>query len=594
MKPIDPPDTIRETAAETTGQAIGREATAFSPIGYDVGELLGRGGMGEVVVARDRTIGREVAIKRMRSAEPDPEAVDRFLREAKIQALLDHPAIVPVHALGRDAEDRPYFTMKRLAGTTLFDLLARRARVPLQQLLRPFIDVCLAIDFAHARGVVHRDLKPTNIMLGDYGEVYVLDWGLARVLGERVASISALPVVEPGRETQAGDLLGTPGYMAPEQIRSASDAGPAADLYSLGTILFEILAGQPLHPQPDAVAHTLAQPDASPAVRAPDREIPPELDVLCVATLAPDPAARPTARQLADRVQSYLDGDRDLARRRTLAHEHLGIAHAAIVSGDPERRIVALRAANHALALDPESTGAATMVMSLVLEPPDELPPALVRHLANDELDLLAQQAGPASLALATPLLFWPVAILLGVTSWLPLLAASVLIGLMIALTWFEVRTRRPMVLPWLACNALLLVLFGRVFGPWILVPALAGGLAMTLLGAPGVGSHPRKVLAALALGYVAPIALEAAGVLTRTWELTGGKLLTWSASLEWHGGLAVAFLIVANLTTFVVIGLFARSLADSRREAHRKVEIQRWHLAQLVPAEAHRGRRVA
>src|SRR5262249_42189777 len=130
--------------------------------GYEVRELLGRGGMGEVLLAYDDAIGRDIAIKRMRRADASDEAEGRFLPEAKIQARLQHPAIVPVHELGRAADGRPYFTMKRLAGVTLEELRGG----PLQRLLRAFVDVCLAIEFAHERGVIHRDIKPTNIMLG--------------------------------------------------------------------------------------------------------------------------------------------------------------------------------------------------------------------------------------------------------------------------------------------------------------------------------------------------------------------------------------------------------------------------------------------
>ena len=132
--------------------------------------------MGEVVLARDQQLDRDVAIKRLRSANPSPATVQRFLREAKIQARLDHPSIVPVHQLGSDASGQPYFVMKRLSGTTLAAHIRKVTKSP-QELLRAFVDVCLAIDFAHQRGVIHRDLKPENVMLGEYGEVYVIDWG---------------------------------------------------------------------------------------------------------------------------------------------------------------------------------------------------------------------------------------------------------------------------------------------------------------------------------------------------------------------------------------------------------------------------------
>src|SRR5687768_12048048 len=140
--------------------------------------------MGEVVLAKDQQLGRDVAIKRLRSANPSPATVQRFLREAKIQARLDHPAIVPVHQLGADTNGQPYFVMKRLAGTTLAEHIKKRSKTQ-HELLRAFVDVCLAIVFAHERGVIHRDLKPSNIMLGEYGEVYVIDWGVARIVDEK-------------------------------------------------------------------------------------------------------------------------------------------------------------------------------------------------------------------------------------------------------------------------------------------------------------------------------------------------------------------------------------------------------------------------
>src|SRR5512138_680296 len=135
--------------------------------GYAIGELIGKGGMGEVVAARDTKIGREIAIKRM-YGEQSGRAVGRFMREARVQACLQHPAIVPVHDLGTDDEGRPFFTMKRLTGTTLARRIAGGEQ--LQPLLRAFVEVLLAIDYAHSRRVVHLDLKPANIMLGEFGE----------------------------------------------------------------------------------------------------------------------------------------------------------------------------------------------------------------------------------------------------------------------------------------------------------------------------------------------------------------------------------------------------------------------------------------
>jgi serine/threonine protein kinase len=182
---------------------------------YRLGDTIGKGGMGEVVLAAIGRSERDVAIKRMRSAASRAtEDEARFLREAKIQARLDHPAIVPVHELGTDDDGRPYFVMKRLAGTTLAERARRRRADAASACCARSSTSASAVEFAHAAASIHRDLKPANIMLGDYGEVYVLDWGVARVIGERgrgrrLASRSS--DADPDRRRCSA----RPGYMAP-------------------------------------------------------------------------------------------------------------------------------------------------------------------------------------------------------------------------------------------------------------------------------------------------------------------------------------------------------------------------------------------
>ena len=253
--------------------------------------------MGEVLLAIDPVLGREVAIKRMR--ERSSASVERFVREACVQARLDHPAIVPVYELSEDAHGCPYLVMKRLSGQTLAELLDTPG-VPQARLLRAFVEVCHAIELAHTRGIVHRDLKPSNIMLGDLGEVYVLDWGVA-LLGD---DLDAPP--------PDGTALGTPGYIAPEQIEEPARTGPAADVYSLGCILFEIVAGVRLHPSGLA---GLASAISGRARTAPGHDLPRVLDALCTRATAFDPRTRPTARELARGVERYLDGPRPQASR---------------------------------------------------------------------------------------------------------------------------------------------------------------------------------------------------------------------------------------------------------------------------------------
>src|SRR5690349_961519 len=233
-QPTEPAD----VAPPLAGALLGR---------YRVGEVIGKGGMGEVMSARDEQIGRSVAIKRLKGKEPAPVTITRFLREARIQGRLEHPAVVPVHELAHDETGRPFFVMKQLAGTTLADVVARlaagdpdvAAKFPRQRLLRAVAEVCLAVEFAHTRGVIHRDLKPANIVLGDFGEIYVLDWGIAKVSDDGTESsrdsfADIGTVAESDAHTVVGAILGTPGYISPEQIRGDNFLDGRADVYSPG------------------------------------------------------------------------------------------------------------------------------------------------------------------------------------------------------------------------------------------------------------------------------------------------------------------------------------------------------------------------
>ena len=548
---------------------------AQPPAKYAIGEVLGRGGMGEVVLAEDTTIGRRVAIKRMRAATPTPEAVARFLREAHIQARLDHPAIVPVHELGHAADGRPYFTMKRLAGVTLFEVLKTGNATP-QKLLRAFVDVCLAIEFAHQRGVVHRDIKPPNIMLGDYGEVYVLDWGVARVIGDTELAGVAIETLE--GETQQGAVLGTPGYISPEQMRG-EEITPATDIYALGAILFEILVGEPLHPRGAAMASTLSDAVVSPAQRKPDRGIAPELDAACASALAPVPGDRPSARVLADAVQRYLDGDRDVERRRALAAAQLAEAHEALAAGD---RVDAMRFAGRALALHPESRDAASLVTQLMLEPPDPPPPVLAKRL--DEIDLgdVARQGRYAASALIGYLAFLPIVAWIGVYDWRIVGGAVLLVVLMMVDAAVIARRRIPQITRAVFANAILLLLFGRIFSPLILGPTVA------VATVAGLSSFPKlrttTVLGVMAAGTVLPLVLEMTGVTPQMVTFSPSAITIAPGAIALGSTSTPILLCAAHVATIVVVGLVVRSLARARREAQRKLEGQTWMLEQLLP----------
>ena len=538
---------------------------------YRLGERLGAGGMGEVVAARDELIGREIAIKRMLEREPTEEQVARFLREARIQATLDHPAIPPVHELARDVDGRPYFVMKRLAGTTLAAVLAGlrggdvdlARRFPRERLLRAFVEVCLAVELAHTRGVVHRDLKPSNIMLGEFGEVFVLDWGVAKVLAEEPE-----PFAE-DEATQIGDVVGTPAYMAPEQAMGGTIDG-RADVYTLGCVLREIL--------------TLRRPgdDAPPL-----RDCPPELDELCTLATAPYSDVRlATARELGERVQRFLDGDRDLALRRTLAEQHLARARTALAGDDR----VAMLEAGRALALDPTLPGAPELVGRLMLEPPRVLPPAV-----RDSLDQLhqAQSRDQAKIARMAYLLHvGPLVFLIanGVRSWFLVTTLAIAVTAVVACAWYgsvhvirtEGLTARKAIV--IVGNALTVLVYARMSSPFLVAPAAATLMISALFGSPAYRRRAPVILAIMltTLAILGPWVAERVHWVSPT-IVFDKHLCIVSDAIRW----SPASILIA-LTIYAIAFLYASAAITLRRaaieeSAQTQLHVHAWRLRQLV-----------
>jgi len=218
----------------------------FTGTKYEILERIGQGGMASVYVARDRDLHRRVAVKVIHMAVVDQAIQERMLGEARIIAGLEHPGILPVHDLGFLPDGRIYYVMKFVRGRRLDEFVEQTASLP--DRLRIFLRICDAVAFAHAQGVIHRDLKPSNIMIGDFGEVLVLDWGLAKLLGRKPDGIPRnrndfrSENVVAARHTLHGTVLGTPGHMAPEQELGESDSiDERTDVYGLGVLLSLLL-----------------------------------------------------------------------------------------------------------------------------------------------------------------------------------------------------------------------------------------------------------------------------------------------------------------------------------------------------------------
>ena len=381
----------------------GTESANLDPKGRYVRKReLGVGGMGQVILVADHAIGRDVALKEMTSPNLEDEgARARFECEARLQGQLEHPAIVPVYDVGVSPDGHPFFTMKRVRGQSLADILRLKregapTRFSMRKLLSAFSQLCLAAHFAHERGVVHRDIKPANIMLGAYGEVYLLDWGVAKILGTEIEKDDARtsdPAIEQLSAvlTARGAVVGTISTMSPEQaVGGLVDA--RSDVYSLGAVLFEILTLEPLHPKgtvEQVLGAILAGVDARVEVRAPDADVPPELAELCVAATRLHPADRiASAEQLHEALERYLDGDRDLELRREGARTHAAAARDAAdklaEADESPLRATALRDVGKALALDPDNKDALGILVRLLTTPPTVLPLQVVAEQAED------------------------------------------------------------------------------------------------------------------------------------------------------------------------------------------------------------------
>jgi serine/threonine-protein kinase len=304
---------------------------------YDLGASLGVGGVGKVISARDREIGRIVALKTLKHDAASPSVIERFVTEAKVTAQLEHPNVVPVYDMGTLPNGQPFYTMRVTKRQSLQDVLGNaelRKQWPLFRLMGTFVQVSQALAYAHSRGVLHRDIKPENILLGDFGEVYLADWGNAKTVACPEGS-DPLELVNAPRDphAQPSGLSGTPGYIAPEQIRGErAIVDHRADIFALGVVLYEMLTGEHPFDAATVLAVILATQTREP--RRPT-EIAPScplvLEDLCLAMLQKDPKKRPeSAETVAAEAQAFLEGAKEKARRREEARRLCGLAEVPI------------------------------------------------------------------------------------------------------------------------------------------------------------------------------------------------------------------------------------------------------------------------
>lgn len=310
---------------------------------YRIHEKIAQGGMASIFLAKDSNCRRNVALKVMQNADTlEEDTIHRFIEEAQIAAQLDHPNILPIYDLTLDGQGNPFYAMKLVKGDTLESIIGRLksqdpktvSEFPLSKLLIIFQKICDGVAFAASRNVVHRDLKPENIMIGQFGEVFIMDWGIAKVMhDERDSTSKAASSIEEidrlrlddslsVQTTIQGQILGTPGFMAPEQVIDSSDVNTSADIYALGGVLYNILALMTPHseielkplmkskvagkiPIPEKRAH-----DAKiNLVHLPDKKIPSALSSVCQKSMSLNPYERyHTVEELSAEISLYLEG----------------------------------------------------------------------------------------------------------------------------------------------------------------------------------------------------------------------------------------------------------------------------------------------
>ncbi len=562
----------------------------------------------------DRRIGRDVVLAR---PEPGTQQQADFVTMARLQAQLEHPSVLPIYDIADD-EVGSYYTCKHARGLTLAQVLdALRERQPAAEasfthhkLLSAFAGVCMAVDFAHARGVAHGGLHPTNVLLGAFGEVSVLGWEHCKLIDKREPEISSMAAVlgkmtpgaldlskAPGAEwaTRQGNL----GTLAPERLLGQDAAPtPAGDGYSLGAILFEILTLQPLHAHDEPMrmkVATLKGANAQARQRAPERDVHPALEAICVKATAMAPQRRfDSVRALHDAVQAHLEQHLADERRRASADAHAEAAREALGSGaelplEPSTGAyeTATRELRSALALDPGHPAAMQLLVQMLVAAPEEQPAEVAAALKNqrshDREALLHGASAAHALMVALALGF---ALALGLRRPFVLVAiVALLIGITLMLRFGRLTNNPRRV--WLVAGAIVLLVAActTVAGPLLIVPPVASAYATMLIIALRADSrHRLLIIGGLFAAFLVPLGLQMLGVIDGSYVFTGTEVLLRPGLLQLGEPLTLIALATLCCGVLLLPAVMLGRWVDALARAEQEQLVAAWQLRQLLP----------